>query len=429
MKIATIKGPLGVGVDSFRMVSSMRIARANPPFFNEKKPINMGDWFMTNTIDRILNWKDLLIIYLNQENIDWNYINKECDAVILRGGNYINGGWLSRVYSKKMLSKIKIPIILFGAGLQSSIHGKVELTKEDIDILKFISGSCNSFSVRGEDTAKVLRDIGIENSVVTGCPTLFRSLKPRIKIRNPTNERALFSFRQGLYTHDFGPYKKQLQAIRILRKKFKSIRVVLQGEETALQNYFQYKHWGSRYHDKLIPIPGTNIKKLEREYMDINKIKKDIHLLFDCLRAPYDVAHILQVTLAVGNCDLYVSGNSIDLKHKKIISKINSWGIYSYPNMEIFEDLYFASQELHNRGRYLIGTSPHAKKSIFDLDLSDGKSVFIFGTESSGLSKEKISKLDELVSVPTTEEVPFLTLPTVVPIIAYEYYRQLGGRK
>ena len=283
MKIATIKGPLGVGVDSFRMVSSMRIARANPPFFNEKKPINMGDWFMTNTIDRILNWKDLLIIYLNQENIDWNYINKECDAVILRGGNYINGGWLSRVYSKKMLSKIKIPIILFGAGLQSSIHGKVELTKEDIDILKFISGSCNSFSVRGEDTAKVLRDIGIENSVVTGCPTLFRSLKPRIKIRNPTNERALFSFRQGLYTHDFGPYKKQLQAIRILRKKFKSIRVVLQGEETALQNYFQYKHWGSRYHDKLIPIPGTNIKKLEREYMDINKIKKDIHLLFDCL--------------------------------------------------------------------------------------------------------------------------------------------------
>jgi len=37
--------------------------------------------------------------------------------------------------------------------------------------------------------------------------------------------------------------------------------------------------------------------------------------------------------------------------------------------------------------------------------------------------------LGKLVSVPASEEVPFLTLPTVVPIIAYEYYRQLGGRK
>ena len=48
-------------------------------------------------------------------------------------------------------------------------------------------------------------------------------------------------------------------------------------------------------------------------------MEKRIGLLFDCLRAPYDAAHIIQVALAVGNCDLYVSGNSIDLNHKKIV--------------------------------------------------------------------------------------------------------------
>ena len=53
-------------------------------------------------------------------------------------------------------------------------------------------------------------------------------------------------------------------------------------------------------------------------------MKKRIGLLFDCLRAPYGAAHIIQVALAVGNCDLYLSGNSIDLKHKKIVSKIKS---------------------------------------------------------------------------------------------------------
>ena len=154
-------------------------------------------------------------------------------------------------------------------------------------------------------------------------------------------------------------------------------------------------------------------------------MEKRIGLLFDCLRAPYDAAHIIQVALAVGNCDLYVSGNSINLNHKKIISKVRSWGINSYPPIEIFENLDFAAKELHNLGKYLIGTSPHSKRSIFDLDLSEGKSIFVFGTESGGLSREKISKLDELVSVPTSNEVPFLTLPTIVPIVAYEYYRQL----
>jgi len=156
-------------------------------------------------------------------------------------------------------------------------------------------------------------------------------------------------------------------------------------------------------------------------------MEKRIGLLFDCLRAPFDAAHIIQVVLALENCDLYVSGNSIDLNHRKVVSKVKSWGINSYPPTELFKDLDFAARELHNRGKYLIGTSPHSKRSLFDLDLSEGKGVFVFGTECGGLSKEKISKLDELVSVPTKENVPFLTLPTVVPIVAYEYYRQLRG--
>lgn len=158
-------------------------------------------------------------------------------------------------------------------------------------------------------------------------------------------------------------------------------------------------------------------------------MERRIGLLFDCLRAPYDAAHIIQVALAVGNCDLYVSGKSIDLNHWKIVSKVRSWRINSYPSIEIFENLDLAVHQLHNRGRYLIGTSPHSKKSLFDLDLSEGKGIFVFGAESGGLGREKISKLDELISVPTSNEVNFLTLPTVVPIIAYEYYRQLRGRR
>jgi len=140
-------------------------------------------------------------------------------------------------------------------------------------------------------------------------------------------------------------------------------------------------------------------------------MEKRIGLLFDGLRAPYDAAHIIQVALALGNCDLYLSGNSIELNHPKIVSKVRSWGINLYPVAERFESLNVAVQELHARGRYLIGTSPHSKMSLFELDLSEGKSVFVFGTESGGLSREKVSRLDELIAVPSTNNVPFLTLP------------------
>ncbi|MFH1585861.1 MAG: TrmH family RNA methyltransferase [archaeon] len=156
-------------------------------------------------------------------------------------------------------------------------------------------------------------------------------------------------------------------------------------------------------------------------------MEKTVGLLFDCLRAPYDIAHIVQVSLAIGNCDLYVSGNSIDFRHKKVVSKVRSWNINSYPSVEIFPDMGVASQELHGRDKYLIGTSPHSNKSLFDLDLSNGKNVFVFGTESGGLSRRKVSKLDEMVSIPS--EVPFLTLPTAVSVVAYECYRQMRCKK
>ncbi|MBM3233925.1 hypothetical protein FJZ19_02405 [Candidatus Pacearchaeota archaeon] len=158
-------------------------------------------------------------------------------------------------------------------------------------------------------------------------------------------------------------------------------------------------------------------------------MEKKIGLLFDCLRAPYDAAHIIQVALAVRNCDLYISGNSVDMQNRKITSKVRSWKINSLPYIERFETFDFAVRELHERGRYLIGTSPHFQKSVFELDLSEGKSIFVFGSESGGLSREKISKLDEIVSIPISKEVPFLTLPVAVSIIAYEYYRQLEAKR
>ncbi len=154
-----------------------------------------------------------------------------------------------------------------------------------------------------------------------------------------------------------------------------------------------------------------------------------IGLLFDCLRAPYDIAHIYQLAIALGNCDLYLTGNSIDIKNKKIISKVKSWGIENIPEFRKFETLESAVSELHNEGKYLIGTSTQTNNELYNLDLTKHDSIIVFGTESSGLTKRKSLLLDDLVKIPMDSRCKFLTLPTVVPVVAYEFYRQIRESK
>ena len=154
-------------------------------------------------------------------------------------------------------------------------------------------------------------------------------------------------------------------------------------------------------------------------------MERRIGMLFDCLRAPYDVAHIIQVASALGNCDLYLSGNSIDTNHRKIITKVRSWGIENIPEFQVLGEFEEAVYRLHNLGKYLIGTAVDAKKNLYKTNLLERDSVIVFGTETSGLTKRKQSLLDEIVSIPIEGNCKFLTLPTIVPITAFEYYRQL----
>ncbi|MBU4458515.1 TrmH family RNA methyltransferase [Patescibacteria group bacterium] len=157
-----------------------------------------------------------------------------------------------------------------------------------------------------------------------------------------------------------------------------------------------------------------------------------IRLIFDCLRAPYDLANILQVALATGKCEIHITGNSLRHDHRKVLGKVGSWSKrvreHGLPNLAIqyWPTLEDCVQTLKAQGIRLIGTSPHAKKSFYELDLSTDNYAFVFGTESSGLSREKAELLDEMVNIPMSSDIDFMTLSVVVPIVVYEAIRQKG---
>lgn len=157
-----------------------------------------------------------------------------------------------------------------------------------------------------------------------------------------------------------------------------------------------------------------------------------IRLVYDCIRDPYDIANVLQVVLGMGHCQLYFTGNSLRHDHPKVVSRISSWSSkireFGYPDFNIsyyltLEDL---AKKFKENGIRLIGTSPAAEKSFYELDLAENNFAMVFGTERSGLTKLKTSYMDELVKIPMNNDIDFMTLSVITPAIAYDIARQQG---
>lgn len=147
----------------------------------------------------------------------------------------------------------------------------------------------------------------------------------------------------------------------------------------------------------------------------MKKYSKRIELLFDSLRSPYDIANIIQVAIAL-DCVIYTSGNCIDFNNKKIVGKVNSWKATTYPEIIHFDKIEDAINELHEQGKKIYGTSPHA----IDEDV-----VIAFGTETTGLSKKAMEMMDGITTLPM-QNLDFLTLSVAVSAVAYELNRQLN---
>ena len=82
-------------------------------------------------------------------------------------------------YRVKQLKKINCPVISFGLGAQASSGAKIhslELGSHTRELACLLADKCNQLSVRDEFTYDVVKRLGIENAVVTGCPSNFLNL-------------------------------------------------------------------------------------------------------------------------------------------------------------------------------------------------------------------------------------------------------------
>ncbi|MCX7923931.1 MAG: RNA methyltransferase [Clostridia bacterium] len=145
-------------------------------------------------------------------------------------------------------------------------------------------------------------------------------------------------------------------------------------------------------------------------------------LIFDNLSKPINAGVIIRLACATGS-KIYFTGNSVDYKNRKALLAAVGYEDYADITYEkSFEKLVVG---LKQEGKTIVGTSPRADKIYTELDYTK-PTVFVFGNEATGLSKEKFSLMDELISIPMPGKIESLNIVTSSAIVLYEGLRQRG---
>jgi len=139
---------------------------------------NVGDHLIGHRARILLKkYVDSEIVNINRNHIgDYEYrIMNEADAVILCGGPAYQESIYPKVYPLN-LDRIKRPVIPMGLGWKSGLDQspeKFDFTPEAKKFVQSVHSNISLSSVRDILTEQVIRNNGIDNVLMTGCPAWY----------------------------------------------------------------------------------------------------------------------------------------------------------------------------------------------------------------------------------------------------------------
>ncbi len=107
---------------------------------------------------------------------------------------HVSNRWIEPLAD--IIEKYPIKIVLVGLGAQAGLNEGTEIVKrlsrKQRRFFELIAERCKSIGVRGEFTAECLEKLGIKNSRIIGCPSIYRGLDGEFeKMEKPSLEKVL----------------------------------------------------------------------------------------------------------------------------------------------------------------------------------------------------------------------------------------------
>lgn len=161
----------------------------DPATFFGTHEVNTGDLLVTHALARHLAGNALFCVDPAGSPDPQAWPHPAPGATILRGSNYISptADWSQWA---PLLRALPGPVVAIGLGAQAPTAARFQIPWGTQEVLRIIADRSESLGVRGHFTAELLHGIGIRNTRVIGCPSLYLSGQPSRSIARPDPLRA-----------------------------------------------------------------------------------------------------------------------------------------------------------------------------------------------------------------------------------------------
>lgn len=144
-------------------------------------------------------------------------------------------------------------------------------------------------------------------------------------------------------------------------------------------------------------------------------------LALETLQDPGNLGTILRTAAATGVERLWLSEDSVDLDHPKVLrSSAGQW--FRLP-LAVTPDLKQVVRECQAQGMQVVATMPLAERTYWELDWQQ-PTLILLGNEGAGLSEDLASLADAQVRIPLSGGVESLNVAIATALLLYEAQRQ-----
>ncbi len=153
-----------------------------------------------------------------------------------------------------------------------------------------------------------------------------------------------------------------------------------------------------------------------------SRIQDDFRILLDGIQEPGNLGGLLRTAAAAGATSAHLAKGCADAWSPRSLR--GGMGAQFILSVRERIDLEIALSEFQGA---IIATSPRARQSIYDVDLS-GPVAMIFGSEGRGLQDDVCALANQLVHIPMAATVESLNVAAAAAICCFERLRQVQAK-
>lgn len=162
----------------------------------------------------------------------------------------------------------------------------------------------------------------------------------------------------------------------------------------------------------------------EKELASI--VRKPIYLILDNVLDTYNIGSIFRLADAVGVAKIYICGESLTPPHTRIKkASVNTW---RWVPWEYAKSASKAIDTLRKevKGITVFAVEQSEKSKRYDTVKYDVPLTFVVGNETHGVSKETLTKVDQIVELPMHGVNKSLNVMVSTGIVLYQILSQLN---